>query len=118
MSHCTLLFVATYEHPIIVRKESQRITGNIAVFGIKNARELVLRAGQDIFCVRCGVNQMRSVGLPTGFHKHHFPICNDFFQLASRSRAALLARGEINVCSVGSQGGIGAAREKRQLGRR
>src|SRR5207245_8400930 len=35
-------FSATYQHPTIVSKESQRIARNLASFGIKNARRMPL----------------------------------------------------------------------------
>ena len=46
--------LAFNEHPIIAPKESQRNPGNLAAFGIKNARR---SAGQHKLVLRSGINQ-------------------------------------------------------------
>jgi hypothetical protein len=52
---------AFYEHPIIAPKESQRNPGNLATFGIKNARR---SAGEDELVVCGRVNQGLAFGSP------------------------------------------------------
>ena len=55
--------LAFYEHPIIGPEESQRNAGNLALFGIKNARR---SAGQDDFVVGGGVSEAITGGVTSG----------------------------------------------------
>ena len=54
-------FSTTYEHPTIVGKESQRIAGNLPLFGIKNARALRWSSCQHHFFIRSGIDELSSL---------------------------------------------------------
>src|SRR3954468_21710754 len=69
---------ALNQHPIIVTEESQRIAGNFAVFGIKNARR---SAGKSETAGFGGVRESLASASP-GFLLDDYPIFSDhFFQL-------------------------------------
>ncbi len=65
---------AFHEHPIIASKESQRIAGNLAMFGIKNARGT---ARQDEFVVGSKVLQSLSGRSSGGLRDHDIAIRNN-----------------------------------------
>jgi len=62
---------AFYEHPIIASKESQRNPGNLALFGIKNARQTTC---QYEFILRRGVSKSLALGLTVGFLNYHIAL--------------------------------------------
>src|SRR5579864_6927704 len=75
-------FSAAYQHPTIVGKKSQRITRDLASFGIKNAREFVRRACQDHFFLRSGINKLVPCGLPASLLDLNISLRLNTFQLA------------------------------------
>src|SRR5689334_6639040 len=63
LASCGGRITATYEHPITLSKESQRIPRDLAVFGIKNAREMSFRSRQHEFLLLCNINQATPLAL-------------------------------------------------------
>jgi hypothetical protein len=59
-----LFSVAFYEHSIIAAIEGQRISRNLTVFGIKNAREFAIRSGHDQLLLLSIENEQISGGPP------------------------------------------------------
>src|SRR4029077_18557027 len=70
-----------YEHPIIASKESQRNPGNLALFGIKNARRAT---GENELIVSRRVGEGLALGTP-------IRLLND--DLSSRHHAVQPSRG-------------------------
>ena len=60
--------ISFHEHPIIRPKESQRNPGNLAVFGIKNARRT---ASQDELVFGSRIGKLLSVGVASGLRDGH-----------------------------------------------
>src|SRR5579864_5002332 len=60
-----------YEHPIIASKESQRNPGNLALFGIKNARRATC---QDELIVGGGIDKSLALGMPIGLLDHNVSL--------------------------------------------
>src|SRR5271157_6533196 len=78
---------AVYEHPIIVSKESQRNAGNLAVFGIKNARR---SAGQDELVFGGGVNQLLPLGSTVGLLDNDVAQGDHAVELAGSGRRLII----------------------------
>src|SRR3954470_3988391 len=75
-------FSATYQHPTIVGKESQRITRNLASFGIKNAREFFRGACQDHLFLCGGIYKLVPGGLAASLLNLYISLGFNAFQLA------------------------------------
>jgi hypothetical protein len=77
---------AFYEHPIIAPKESQRNPGNLALFGIKNARR---SAGEDKFIFGGGVDQLLSIGVPVRFLDENIAFGDHSVELAGTCKGLI-----------------------------
>jgi hypothetical protein len=64
-----------------VSKESQRNPGNLATFGIKNARR---PAGEYKLVIRSGVNQLLSLRPALGLDDHHIALGDHVIELPGR----------------------------------
>src|SRR5579864_86862 len=82
-------FSATYEHPTIVSKESQRIALNLAPFGIKNARGLRWRPCKNEFFLPRGIYKLLPNGLAIRLLNLNISLCHNMIQLTSTLRGAL-----------------------------
>src|SRR6185312_17534690 len=76
-------FSATYEHPITLGIESQRIARNLAVFGIKNARAMSRRTGQHKFLLCGRIYQLISLSLSAGLLNVNISLGDNTIQLVS-----------------------------------
>ena len=72
-----------YEHPIIASKESQRNPGNLASFGIKNARR---SAGQDELVIGRRVDELLSLGPTLRLLDDDVVLGNHAIQLPSAAK--------------------------------
>jgi hypothetical protein len=76
--HRSTLF-AFYEHPIIASEESQRNPGNLALFGIKNARR---SAREYKLVVGSGIDELLAVGSAVGLLDDYIVLSNHVIELA------------------------------------
>src|SRR5689334_10788620 len=74
-------FSATYEHPITLSIESQRIARDLAVFGIKNARAMSRRARQNELLLCRGIHHLVSLRLPAGLLDVYISLRHNTIQL-------------------------------------
>ncbi len=77
---------AFYEHPIIASKESQRNPGNLALFGIKNARRA---AGEDELIVGRGIDELLPVGVTGGFLDQNVTFGDHAIELARAGKGLI-----------------------------
>src|SRR5579883_954094 len=90
-----------HEHPIIVTVESQRIAGNLTVFGIKNARRTTSQGKLS----RSGrVDKLVASAPPVRLLQHNISFADNSIKLAGFSLSGwllLIAGSEVNVDRVG-----------------